>query len=54
MPLYDYKCDKCGETFSLIMSLKEKETIQPKCPKCNSEEIRQIYLSFFTKTSKKS
>lgn len=54
MPLYDYKCNKCGEAFSLIMSVKEKETTKVKCPKCNAEEIKQVYLSFFTKTSRKS
>ncbi|MCX8030503.1 MAG: hypothetical protein N3A59_02845 [Thermodesulfovibrionales bacterium] len=54
MPLYDFKCGKCGENFSLVMSVKEKESAQIKCPKCNSEEIKQLYLSYYTKTSRKS
>lgn len=54
MPLYDYKCKKCGEGFSLVMSIKEKETIKVKCSKCESEDIMPVYSSFFAKTSKKS
>lgn len=55
MPLYDYKCKNCGESFSLVMSMSEKEkTTKVKCPKCESENVTQIYSSFFAKTSKKS
>ncbi len=54
MPLYDYKCKKCGESFSLVMSVKEKETTTIKCPKCDAGDIMPVYSSFFAKTSKKS
>ena len=54
MPLYDYKCQKCGKGFALVMSVKEKETVKVKCPKCDAEDIIPVYSSFFAKTSKKS
>lgn len=54
MPLYEYKCKKCGEAFPLVMSVKDKETTKVKCPKCDSEDVVQLYLSYYTKTSKKS
>ena len=54
MPAYDYKCGKCGEAFSLIMSIKEKETKKVKCPKCKSVRVKPVYSGFFAVTSKKS
>ncbi|HWR90638.1 MAG TPA: FmdB family zinc ribbon protein [Dissulfurispiraceae bacterium] len=54
MPIYDYKCDKCGETFSLVMSVKEKETKKIKCGKCRSTRVKPVYTGFFAVTSKKS
>ena len=54
MPIYDFKCDKCGETFSLVMSVKEKETKKIKCGKCKSTRVKPVYTGFFAVTSKKS
>lgn len=54
MPIYDYKCEKCGESFSLAMSIKEKETKKVKCPKCKSSKVKPVYSGFFAVTSKKS
>lgn len=33
MPMYDYKCPKCGETFEKNVPLKDYRKSQ-KCPKC--------------------
>ncbi len=54
MPVYNYKCEKCGETCSLIMSITEKETKKVKCPKCKSVKVKPVYSGFFAVTSKKS
>lgn len=54
MPLYDYKCEKCGESFTLVMSIKEKGTKNVECPKCKSDRVKPVYSGFFAKTSKKS
>lgn len=54
MPAYDFKCEKCGEAFSRVMSIGEKETKKVKCPACKSVKVRQVYSVFMAKTSKKS
>ena len=41
--IYDYKCNHCLETFEVWATLAEKEKgLQPKCPKCSSEDTRQV------------
>lgn len=56
MPAYDYKCLKCNETFTIYISLaeKEKEGEIPKCPKCGNTDVQRIYSPFHAVTSKKS
>lgn len=40
MPLYEYKCVKCGHHFDKIENVKSSET--KKCPKCGAKAERQI------------
>jgi putative FmdB family regulatory protein len=54
MPTYEYKCDKCGEQFVLVLSIKEYEAGQIACPKCQSVEVKQQLTAFMPKTSRKS
>ncbi len=54
MPVYDFKCLGCGDTFSLVMTIRERETKEIRCPGCNSPEVRPVYSGFFAVTSKKS
>ena len=54
MPVYDYKCQKCSEAFTLIMSISDKEKKKIKCPKCKSTKVGQVYSGFVAVTSKKS
>ena len=43
MPLYDYQCKKCGETFNVSATIKEKVAgLELVCPKCGSHEARQL------------
>lgn len=37
MPLYEYKCEECGNEFEEIMSSSTEET--PDCPVCNAENV---------------
>ena len=34
MPLYEYKCDKCGHSFEKLVFQGDKEV---RCPQCHSE-----------------
>ena len=43
MPLYDYQCKDCGETFEVRATIKEKEAgLNLVCAKCGSHEARQL------------
>lgn len=35
MPIYEYRCGKCGEEFEELVRGNE----QPRCPVCGSEEL---------------
>ena len=38
MPVYDYKCTRCGHRFDLLRSLSAKDAV--KCPKCGADVVR--------------
>jgi putative FmdB family regulatory protein len=54
MPTYEYECKKCGHGFSLIMAMGEHGKKKSRCPKCKSEQVKQVITSVFVTTSKKS
>jgi putative FmdB family regulatory protein len=47
MPLYEYKCSKCGNKFTLRRELSESEK-EAKCPECGTEDLKRIYSEFGT------
>jgi putative FmdB family regulatory protein len=40
MPLYEYKCESCGEEFEQIRSSSDKDEV--KCPKCDSPAEKKL------------
>jgi len=54
MPLYEYLCKKCGQSFAFTMTVSEHEKKRVQCPHCNGTEIVPQFQSFFAKTSKKA
>ena len=40
MPLYEFKCQACGEEFELICKASEKETI--RCPSCEAPAEKKL------------
>ena len=54
MPLYEFQCKNCNETFTKKMKVDEMEKEKVKCPKCGSQEVQRIISGFYTVTSKKS
>lgn len=46
MPIYAYKCDKCGCVFDKILSVKDYDKpLEEKCPSCNTENSVTRLLS---------
>lgn len=43
MPLYEFKCETCQETFEELISSNEIERV--KCPKCSSPDIKKLLSS---------
>ena len=54
MPTYDYRCEACHKSFSVMLSMKEHDDKKIKCPKCGSQRVKQKVSSFFAITSHKA
>ncbi len=53
MPVYEYKCNKCGEKFELRLGFfHNKKSI--KCPNCGDNEPERVFSSFSTDSSRDS
>ena len=42
MPIYEFRCMKCGKVFELLKLKKEDDAMKMKCPKCSSPEIERV------------
>ncbi len=40
MPIYEYICKKCGNTFELIRFASDSDS-DIECPKCGSEKVKR-------------
>jgi putative FmdB family regulatory protein len=50
MPIYEYKCQNCGEKFELRLSIShDKKSL--KCPKCGQADPERIFSPFQTGSS---
>lgn len=45
MPIYEYACKKCGESFEILVFGNKAV----KCPKCGAEEVIKKFSTFATK-----
>ena len=54
MPVYDYKCLKCDETFSITERMAEHGTKTVLCPRCKAKKVERVFGGFFARTSRKS
>jgi len=54
MPTYEYRCESCGKTFSIQLSMSEHDKGNIRCPDCKEARIVQQFSTFYAKTSRKS
>jgi putative FmdB family regulatory protein len=45
MPLYEYRCRRCGETFEKLRRMQDADR-GLICPKCESEEVERLLSTF--------
>ena len=45
MPIYEYQCAECGETFDLFLRSVNEEKA-PTCPKCGSSQVEKAISLF--------
>ena len=53
MPLYDYKCEKCGEKFE-VRQFYGQDGSKLKCPLCGEPNPRKLITGFSTSGSNAS
>ena len=53
MPIYEYRCEKCGEKFEKLVSSFDSAA-EADCPKCGSTEVKKILSSFSARGSAES
>jgi putative FmdB family regulatory protein len=54
MPVYDYVCKDCQNSFELVLTLGAHDKGDIRCPKCESKNVEQDAVAFYAVTSKKS
>jgi putative FmdB family regulatory protein len=45
MPLYEYRCQKCGKTFEMLRRMQDADR-ELQCPECRSEEVERLLSAF--------
>ena len=50
MPIYEYKCKKCGRTSSYIEKIDEFRILRRKCAHCGSRKTKKVMSGFSTST----
>jgi putative FmdB family regulatory protein len=45
MPLYEYQCEECGESFEILVRSAAQED-EVSCPKCGGTKVRKAISLF--------
>lgn len=45
MPVYEYRCEECGEGFELFVRSPSRQAA-PTCPKCGSRNVKKAVSLF--------
>ncbi|MBZ5724017.1 MAG: zinc ribbon domain-containing protein [Acidobacteriia bacterium] len=47
MPMYEYRCRKCGRYFEMLRRMAEADR-DLECPECRSGEVERLFSAFST------
>ncbi len=47
MPIFEYRCSKCGHEFETLVTGASK----PECPKCGAEKLEKKFSVFSAQTA---
>ena len=47
MPLYEYRCEKCGKRFEKLRRMQDADQ-GVACPQCESDEVERLLSIFGT------
>jgi len=50
MPLYEYRCEKCGQEFEKMLRFDQSDEL-PVCPVCQSDDTRKRISAFSSRGS---
>ena len=45
MPMYEYRCRKCGKSFEMLRRMQDADR-DLECPECRSEEVERLLSTF--------
>jgi putative FmdB family regulatory protein len=45
MPIYEYRCEECGEAFELFVRSPLRQ-VEPICPKCEGQKVKKSVSLF--------
>ena len=54
MPIYAYRCLKCGKDFEIVESITRHGEKKHRCPGCKSPRVERILGPVTARTSRKS
>lgn len=47
MPIYEYRCEKCGSRFEVLQRVGDDGS-KLRCPKCGNEKVVKQFSAFAT------
>ncbi len=42
MPIYEFRCLRCGHVFELLKLKKESKEVGMKCPECGHKKVERV------------